>query len=61
MKKILEKDINKRININEALEHYWIKGADILNDEKEKTFNAGSFLINLITDHIMKFDKYIKK
>ena len=61
LKKILEKDINKRININEALGHYWIKGADILNDEKEKTFNAGSFLINLITDHIMKFDEYIKK
>ena len=61
LKKILEKDINKRININEALEHYWVRGADILYDEKEKTFNAGSFLINLITNHIMKFDEYMKR
>ena len=30
LKKLLEKDIDKRININEALNHDWIKGANIL-------------------------------
>ena len=60
LKKLLEKDINKRINIYEAMNHYWIKGANILFDEKEKTFNAGCFLINLITDHLINFDTYIK-
>ena len=60
LEKLLEKDINKRININQALNHYWIKGGNILNDEKEKTFNTANFLINLITDHYMNFDNYIK-
>ena len=57
--KLLEKDINKRININEAMEHYWIKGAKILLDEKEKTYYCGNFLSNLITNHIMNYVKYI--
>ena len=60
LEKLLEKDINKRININQALNHYWIKGGNILNEEKEKTFNTANFLINLITDHYMNFDNYIK-
>ena len=61
LKKLLEKDINKRINIEEALEHYWIKGASLLMDEKEKLFNAKSFLINLIMDHIYSFNNYLQK
>ena len=59
LKKLLEKDINKRINIKDALNHYWIKGANILLDEKEKFFNASSFLINLITDNFINFDKFM--
>ena len=58
---LLQKDINKRININDAMNHFWIKGGNILFNEKEKTYNAGSFLINLITDHIRSFDRYINK
>ena len=61
LKKLLEKNINKRMNINEALNHYWIKGAKILYDEKEKTYNATHFLGYLISDHIKNFDDYIKK
>lgn len=61
LKRLLEKDINKRININEALNHYWIKGAKILFDEKEKLFNASRFLSYLVADHIKNFDDYIKK
>ena len=60
IKKLLEKDINKRININQALNHYWIKGSKILLDEKEKCYNASCFLIYLMTDHIINFDKYVK-
>lgn len=59
--RLLEKDIKKRISINEALNHYWIKGAKILFDEKEQLFNASTFLSYLVTDHIKNFDDYIKK
>ena len=59
--RLLEKDIKKRISINEALNHYWIKGAQILLDEKEQLFNASTFLSYLVTDHIKNFDDYIKK
>ena len=58
--KLLEKDINKRININQALNHYWIKGSNILLEEKEKNFNASCYLIYLMTNHIINFDKYVK-
>ena len=58
--KLLEIDINKRININEALNHYWIKGAELLNNEKENICNNGIFLSYLITDHIKSFREYIK-
>ena len=61
LKKLLEKDINKRININEALNHYWIKGGEILLNEKEKICNAELFLSHLITNHLKKFDDYLLK
>jgi len=61
LKKLLEKDINKRISIYEAMNHYWVKGAKILIDEKEKFYNCSSFLVNLVTDHIINFDRYINK
>ena len=58
--KLLEKDITKRINIDEALED-WIQGAYILMDYKEELCDRQSFIINLICDHIYEFNKYIKK
>lgn len=61
LKKTLEKDIDKRININEALNHEWIKAGNILLEEKEKTFNASTFLIYLMTDNILNFNKYLKE
>ena len=59
LKKLLEKDINKRLNLNEALNHYWIKGSEILFNEKEKICHTGIFLSYLVTDHIKNFDDYI--
>ena len=61
LKKLLEKDINKRISLNEAKEHYWIKGAEILNDEKEKCLNITNFFSYLLTDHIKNFNDYLQK
>ena len=61
LKKLLEKDITKRINIDEALEDYWTKGAYILMNEKEKLFNINSFLINLLMNSFYEFNYYMKK
>ena len=60
LQKLLEKDINKRININEALNHYWVKGGKIIYDEKEKINNTNIFLIYLIKNNIKNFNDYIK-
>ena len=59
--KLLEKDIDKRMNISDALKNYWVKGARILIDEKEKLFNDEVFLSYLLTDHISDFNIYISK
>ena len=61
LKQLLEVNINKRIDIDAALNHYWIKGAQILLDEKEKCYNLGNFTSYLITDHIKNFNDYLKK
>lgn len=60
LKELLEKDIEKRININEALNHYWIKGAKIILDEKEKIDNSEKFIFVLNNSLIKKFNDYIK-
>ena len=59
--KLLNKDINKRMNIYEALRHQWIKGAQILLEEKEKIYNTNLFYIQLITDNIKEFNDYLGK
>lgn len=57
--RLLEKDINKRINLDEAMNNYWVKGAKILFQEKEKLYNCGCFLSYLITDYFKSFNDYI--
>ena len=57
---LLEKDIKKRTNIFEALENPWIKGAELLFEEKEKIYDLEIFLINMITDNIRSFNEYLK-
>ena len=61
LKKLLEKDIKKRIDIKLALNHYWIIGGNILLDDRENTYNSSCFLINIITDHCLNFCKFINK
>ena len=61
LRQLLEKDINKRINLNKALENYWVKGAQILFDEKEKLFNASLFLSYLMCDQLKNFNDYLNK
>ena len=58
---LLEKDYRKRFNIQQALKHPWIQGAKIINEEKENIYCLESFLINIITDNIPKFNDYIKE
>jgi serine/threonine protein kinase len=60
MTKMLERDYNKRIGIKEALKHPWIKGWDILEEEKYNISCLENFLIKLVTDDVMKFNEYIK-
>jgi serine/threonine protein kinase len=61
IKKLLKKDINERMSIYEAMNHYWIKGGNILYDEKEKLYNIYSFTTKLITDNIKEFNDYLSK
>ena len=60
LSKILEKDYQKRLSIKEALNHPWVQGWYIIDDEKQNTACQENFLIKLITDNIPKFNEYIK-
>jgi serine/threonine protein kinase len=57
--KLLEKDIKNRLNIYDALNDPWIKGAELLFKEKEKIDDTEIFLINIITDNFRCFNEYI--
>ena len=59
LEKILNKNVNERISIFEAVNHYWIKGGKIIYDEKEKTYNIYSFATHLMTDSIKEFNDYL--
>lgn len=61
LSKTLEKNYLKRITIDEALEHPWIKGSKFIFDEKEKLCCQENFLIKLITDSIPEFNEYINQ
>ena len=56
---LLEVNINKRMDLEQALNSHFIKGAQLILDEKENIYNANSFLSNLITDHIRTYQEFI--
>ena len=57
----LNKNIKKRFNIYQAMKHSWIKGYQIILEEKEKLYNAGKFIIDLMVDNLMSLNNYIKE
>ena len=58
--KCLDKDINKRYNIYDALRDPWVKANKYILDEQEKLGNASKFLIIMVTNFIDEFNKYVK-
>ena len=56
--KCLDKNINKRYNIYEAIKDPWVQGYKYILDEKEKLYNAGKFLTNIMVDNIRNFNIY---
>ena len=57
----LNKDICQRYDIKKVMKHPWFKGYQIILDEKEKLYNAGKFIIDLMVDNIMSLNNYIKE
>ena len=61
LKNCLNKDIKKRYNIYQVMNDPWFKGYQIILDEKEKLYNAGQLVIDLMVDNFIAFNKYIKE
>ena len=59
LKNLLNKDLKKRYDITQALQDPWVKGGYILLDEKEKLYNTGKFLVNLMVDNVKEFNEQI--
>ena len=57
---LLEKDYKKRYSIKDALNDPWIKGWDIINEEKENTGIMDYFFERLLNNNIPGFNRYIK-
>ena len=57
----LNKDIKKRYDIYEVMKDPWFKGYYIILNEKEKLYNAGKFLIDIMVDNLMSLNNYIKQ
>ena len=58
IKNCLNKDIKKRYNIYKAMNDPWIKGYQIILNEKEKLYNANKFIVDLMVDNLINFNKY---
>ena len=61
LKNCLNKDISKRYSIHQLINDPWTKGYQIILNEKEKLYNAGRFVIDLMVDNIINFNGYIKQ
>ena len=61
LKNCLNRDIKKRYDIYQAMKDPWVKGYQIILNEKEKLYNAGKFVIDLMVDNFITFNNYIKE
>ena len=61
LKNCLNKDISKRYSIYQLINDPWTKGYQIILNEKEKLYNGGRFVIDLMVDNIINFNDYIKQ
>ena len=61
LKNCLNKNIKERFNIYQLVNHPWTKGYQIILNEKEKLYNAGKFVIDLMVDNMVNFNAYIKQ
>lgn len=59
--KCLEKDIKKRYSIYQIMNDPWMKGYQIIQNEKEYLVNAEKFMVELMVDRIKNFNDYIKE
>ena len=59
LRKILDKNYQKRLTIKDALNNPWTKGWSIIDDEKENIDCQENFLSILINGRIPKFNEYI--
>jgi len=60
LKGLLDKNITSRLNVEQALDHEWMKCADNIFNEKDKIADLEKFLINLVTDNIRSFNESLK-
>ena len=61
LEKILEKDYTKRYGLKDTFKDPWVKGWDIINEEKENIGIQEDFINKLITDTIPKFNEYLNE
>lgn len=57
---LLITDVEKRFDIKQALNHPWLRAADILIEEKEKLDNSEQFLQMLFNNGCKKFNDLVK-
>ena len=60
LRNCLSKDIKKRYDIYQLMNDPFVKGYQIILNEKEKLYNAGKFVIDLMVDNILNFNQYLK-
>ena len=56
---LLNKDLNERYNIKQALNDPWIKASRILLDEKETLCDSDKFLLILFANNNKEFNDYV--
>ena len=61
LRNCLNKDIKKRYDIHQVMKDPWFKGYSIILNEKEKLYNAGKFIIDLMVDNLLTFNNYLKE